>query len=235
MKIAIVEDNQDEQNRLISCINQYSEEFNIPIDITTFSDGVQIVDKYAANFDMIYFDVEMPLMDGMTAAKKIRKMDDKIIIVFVTNYVQWAIEGYSVNARDFLLKPISYFNFKEHFTKIVSKMASNEKKSITLKVNSGYRKIHLDDIYYIESEGHYLNFYLLNNTLTILDSMKKIEEQLAEDDFYRCNNGYIVNLKHVTGIEKNIVHLGKFNVQVSRPRKKDFLSALTNYIGSEVN
>lgn len=235
MRIAIVEDNQEEQKRLITCINQYCDEFNLPVTITTFTDGLQIVDKYAANFDIIYFDVEMPLMDGMTAAKKIRKIDDKVMIVFITNYVQWAIEGYSVNARDFLLKPISYFNFKEHFNKIVSKFASTEKPTITLKVSSGYRKVNLDDIYYIESEGHYLNFYTPDDTITILESMKKIEERLANNNFYRCHNGYIVNLKHVTAIDKNIVHLGKFDVQVSRPKKKDFLNALTNYIGNEVN
>ena len=233
MKIAIVEDSPEELHTLVSCITQYSKENEIPIEITTFSDGLQFVDRYTTNFDIIYFDVEMPLMDGMTAAKKIRKIDENVLIVFVTNYVQWAIEGYSVNARDFLLKPMTYFKFKEHFNKIATKIARKEQQALTLKVNNGYRKINIDDIYYIENEGHYLNFYLLNNKLKILETMKKMDERLAKYSFYRCHNGYMVNLKHVTGIEKNIVKLGKFEVPVSRPRKKEFLSTLTNYIGNE--
>ena len=233
MKIAIVEDSPEELHTLVSCMTQYSKENELPIEITTFSDGLQFVDRYSTNFDIIYFDVEMPLMDGMTAAKKIRKLDEDVLIVFVTNYVQWAIEGYSVNARDFLLKPLTYFNFKEHFNKIVTKMARKGQATLTLKVNNGYRKVNIDDIYYIENEGHYLNLYLLNNDLKILETMKKMDERLSDYSFYRCHNGYMVNLKHVTGIEKNIVKLGKFEIPISRPRKKEFLSTLTNYLGNE--
>ncbi len=233
MQIAVVEDNQQERTNLLTLLNKYARENNIAMEVTTFNDGLQIVDQYRSNFDVIYFDVQMPLMDGMTAAKKIRQIDDTVIIVFLTNYVQWAIEGYSVHALDFLLKPLTYFNFQEHFKKIRHQLAKHQ-KALTIKSNSGIRKIILDNLYYVESEGHYLHFHTTDETIDILAAMKNIEHELAPNHFYRCNNGYLINLSHVKAITGNIVEVGSYKLQISRPRKKAFMAALTNYLGSEM-
>ncbi|QEA53066.1 LytR/AlgR family response regulator transcription factor [Loigolactobacillus coryniformis] len=233
MRIAIVEDNQQEQNSLLTLLNKYAIENNIAIEPTIFNNGLQIVDQYHSNFDVIYFDVQMPLMDGMTAAKKIRQIDDNVIIVFLTNYVQWAVEGYSVHALDFLLKPLTYFNFQEHFKKIRHQLAKHQ-KTLTLKSSNGLRKIILDNLYYVESEGHYLHFHTIDGTIDILDTMKNIECELKPDHFYRCNNGYLVNLGHVKAINGNIAEVGPDKLQISRPRKKAFMAALTDYLGSEM-
>lgn len=234
MKIAIVEDQAEERERIKKCFQQFETEENIVLSLTFFGDGIEIVDQYAGDFDIIYFDVEMPIMDGMTAAKKIRAVDANVLIVFITNYVQWAIEGYSVNASDFLLKPVTYFNFTEHFKRIMPKLLNDNQKFLSLKTNNGIRKIRLDELIYIESEGHYLHLYTLNDKLTVLDTMKKFEQDLKEDHFFRCNNCYLVNLKHVQSVEKNIATVGNYPLQISRPRKKSFMEALTQYIGAEV-
>lgn len=233
MRVAIVEDNQQEQNNLLTLLNKYATENKLTIETTSFNDGLQIVDQYHSEFDVIYFDVQMPLMDGMTAAKKIRQIDDNVIIIFLTNYVQWAVEGYAVHALDFLLKPLTYFNFQEHFKKIRHQLAKHQ-KTITLKSNNGLRKIILDNLYYVESEGHYLHFHTTEGTIDILETMKNIERELASDHFYRCNNGYLVNLSHVQTITGNIAAVGPDKLQISRPRKKAFMAALTDYLGSEM-
>src|SRR5699024_1599074 len=98
LNIAIVEDNKQAQENLKSYINKISEEMNQPVNISTFDDGLIFVDQFANEFDIIYFDVEMKYMDGMTAAKKIREKDSQVLIVFVTNHAQVAIQGYSVEA-----------------------------------------------------------------------------------------------------------------------------------------
>lgn len=155
-----------------------------------------------------------------------------MVIVFVTNYVQWAVEGYSVAATDFLLKPLSEFHFQEHFKKISTKIQQRPKESYTLKTNAGIRKIFLDDLFFVESEGHYLHFHSGTGVYTILESLKNIEAELKDKNFFRCNNSYLVNLKYVRSIEGNIVHVEKHDLTVSRPRKKDFMAALTNYLSS---
>lgn len=232
MKIAIVEDSIEASQKLVRFLTSCCDAQQIPLDITLYQDGIEIVDSYVGHFDVIYFDVEMPIMDGMTAAKKIRKVDDKVVIVFVTNYVQWAVEGYSVAATDFLLKPLSKFHFEEHFKKISAKIQQAPKESYTLKTNVGIRKVFLDDLFFVESEGHYLHFYSVTGVYTILESLKNIEAQLKEKNFFRCNNSYLVNLKYVRSIEGNIVHVAKHELTVSRPRKKGFMTALTNYLST---
>lgn len=235
MRIAIVEDNESNRLTLEQHIETFSSHHNITCTIDWYQDGLSIVNSYQSDYDIIYFDVEMEIMDGMTAAKKIRLVDESVMIVFVTNYVQFAVEGYAVNAVDFLLKPLTYFNFSEHFKKILKKQANQEQKHLTIKASSGFQKIKLNELVFVESDGHYLKLHTLEQSYTILDSMKNMEQRLIEDDFFRCNNCYLVNLKHVTGIEKNIAKVGRYDLQISRPRKKEFLESLTNYIGDDLS
>lgn len=233
MKIAIVEDDIQSSQTLQRLLNAYANCHGLSLEIITFNDGIQIVDHYQNDFDLIYFDIQMPIMNGMTAAQKIRKIDDKVVIVFLTNYVQWAIQGYSVNAADFLLKPISAFNFNEHFKKIVSKFL-NQQKTITIAGNGKMRKVFIANIFYIESEGHYLHYHTLDGAISAIDSLKNIESTLKTDNFFRCNYGFLVNLAHVDQITGNNAQVGPFQVQISRPRKKAFMAALTKYLGNEV-
>lgn len=234
MRIAIVDDKKGIQQQLGEFIKTYSTNQQIPITVTYFSNGLEIVDNYRSNFDVIYFDVQMPIMDGMTAAKKIRQVDENVIIVFLTNYVQWAVEGYSVNAFDFILKPLSYFVFTEHFKKIQRKILESN-KSILIKNKNGMIRILLNNLYFVESNGHYLIFHTVEKDIETIDSMKKIESELASKNFFRCNNGYLVNLAHVNNFTGNIVQVGHYDLQISRPRKKLFIQALTNYLGKVDN
>jgi len=233
MKIAIVEDDVQASQTLQQLLNTYAEKHDLSLEISLFNDGIQIVDHYQNDFDVIYFDIQMPIMNGMTAAQKIRALDDKVVIVFLTNYVQWAIQGYSVNAADFLLKPVSAFNFNEHFKKIVAKF-SQQQKTITISGNGKLRKVFVDNIFYIESEGHYLHYHLADEVISSLDSLKNIETTLKTAHFFRCNYGLLVNLAHVDQITGNEAQVGQFQVQISRPRKKAFMAALTKYLGNEV-
>ena len=231
MRIAIVEDDAQQQEKLSKYITKCAAENQVTIQIECFSDGIQIVDNYDSGFDVIYFDIEMALMDGMTAAKKIRQIDTDVIIVFITNHVQFAVEGYSVNAADFLLKPLSYFSFSEHFKKVKKSFDTKSNRSLSFKTPQGFRKINLDELLYAESQGHYIHLHLSDETLSIWDTMKNLEKKLLPFDFFRCNNGYLVNLKLVKGIENNHVLIGNEKLLISRPRKKEFLSVLTNYLG----
>lgn len=176
-------------------------------------------------------------MDRMTTAKKIREIDSAIPIVFVTNYVQYAIDGYKVDATDFILKPVNYFSFKEHFQKIEKKI-SQQADFLVLNTLEGTQKIILDDLYYVESEKHYLHLHLINDgeiQFDILDTAKDMEKKLSPYNFYRCNNCYIVNLKHISQVNGNEATVGPYHLQISRPRKKGFMEAFTKYLGGTSN
>lgn len=234
MKIAIVEDNSQDRERLRSFLLDYGDKQAISMKIDCYSNGLEFIDRYHNFYDIVYFDIEMDLMDGMTAAQKLRKHDENVLIVFVTNFVQHAIRGYSVKAFDFLLKPLTAFNFQEHFQKVIHQIEKKEDFSIYVKSNSEIKRVDTNQLLFVESQGHYLYLTMKSEIITTMDTMKNMEEKLKDKGFFRCNNGYIVNLKFVQKIDKNIVNVAGHELQISRPRKKAFMEALTNYIGDDL-
>ena len=119
IRIAVVEDEDKWANIIEECLDKLSKQDKIDIAITRFCDGYDLVENFACNFDIILMDLEMPLMNGMEAAEKIRNVDAQVTIIFITNMAQYAIRGYKVNALDYILKPISYIPFSETIKKAV--------------------------------------------------------------------------------------------------------------------
>ncbi|MBZ6527262.1 response regulator transcription factor [Aerococcaceae bacterium DSM 111021] len=236
MNIAIVEDNKQAQEKLKSYIHKAAEDHDQYVNVTTYDDGLIFVDQFANEFDIIYFDVEMQYMDGMTAATKIREKDSEVLIVFVTNHAQVAIQGYSVEATDFLLKPLSQFTFEEHFKKIMKKFASQNKveSSIVLKISGTMKRINQSVIKYIQSQGHYIDFITIDNEYTIIDTMKNTEERLDPQLFNRCSNSFIVNFNFIDKVEKNTIYIGEETIQISRSKKKEFMERFTAFLGEQV-
>ena len=106
LNIAVVDDERENRERLCGFINRYAQENNLPLVVTDFADGAQIAEPYQGGFDIIFLDIEMPMLGGMTAAERIRAVDPDVVLVFVTNLAQYAIRGYEVEAFDFVLKPV---------------------------------------------------------------------------------------------------------------------------------
>lgn len=233
MKIAIVEDQAVEQQRLKGYIEQYCQDADIPVEIDLYNDGINIVDQYRSQYDVLYLDVEMAIMDGMTAARKIRERDSDVLIVFVTNHSQVAIQGYSVEAIDFILKPLSYFGFSEHFKKILKKLPETPQDYLYIKKGATTTKVPQQKIRYIENEGHRIFIHTEEDTYELTGTMKNMEQSL-KGPFFRSNSCYIVNLAFVERVEGSTAYVDGTPLQVSRPRKKEFMQALTNYIGEDL-
>lgn len=233
MKIAIVEDDKKTQQSLNRYIQESLEELNKNAIIDIFSDGLEFIDQFNGNFDIIYMDIEMEHMDGMTTAQKIRETDTEVVIVFVTNHSQMAIQGYSVEASDFLLKPLNQFTFHEHFKKIIKKVKTSE-KSLMLRVSGTVKRISENSIKYIESEGHYIDFITVNSNYNVIDTLKNIEKNLDEHQFYRCSNSHIVNFDFIEKIDKNTIYIDDYTLPISRSRKKDFMNKFTEYLGDQI-
>lgn len=223
MKIAIVEDNRQTRINLKNNIQESIENFNENAIIDTYSDGLEFIDKFRGDYDIIYLDIEMEYMDGMTTAQKVRESDTEVMIVFVTNHSQMAIQGYSIEATDFLLKPLKKFTFNEHFKKVIKKVNKTE-KLIMLKVSGTVKRINQNTIKFVESEGHYIDFITVDNNYNVIDSLKNIETTLDENQFFRSSNSHIVNLDFIDKINKNTIHINDKKIPISRSRKKEFMN-----------
>jgi DNA-binding LytR/AlgR family response regulator len=231
IRVAIVEDEQEVQTQLEGYLQKYGREYGEKFDILFFSDGEEIIEKYQAEYDIIFLDIQMKRMNGMETAKRIRRMDQEVTLVFITNMANYAIHGYSVEATSFILKPVQYFTFHEELNKIKERLKKHKKLYITFQIDGGFIRLEVMELYYIESFGHRLILHSRNGDYTMIGTMKSMEKQLENYDFFRCNNSYIVNLAHVEGVQQNIVTVAGQELQVSRPKKKAFMDALADYIG----
>lgn len=227
IKIAIVEDEKESTDALKSHIEKFGSGSGDKFIVKCFSDGDELLDDYRPAYNIIFLDIRMKRLDGMSAARKIREKDKEVILIFVTNMAQYAIEGYSVGALDFLLKPVHYFAFAEQLKKSVERLKARKSAHLLLLAGDGLVKTDVSQIYYIESFRHDLSVHTKEGVFKIADTLGRLEKQLADHYFFRCGKSYLVNLALVDSINGNKVVLGEKTVFVSRSRKKQFLEAVT--------
>ena len=206
-RIAIVEDEAAVREQLAGYVQRYTRQYGTQFEVTMFTDGVEILEDYRPVYDIIFLDVEMQHLDGMETARRIRELDSDVLLIFITNMAQYAIKGYAVGALDYVLKSVP--------------------------VDGGMRRLDDATIYYIESEGHRVHFYTEDGDFSAPGALKALEEKLAGRLFARCNSGYLVNLAQVSGVQQNTVQVGPHELQISRPKRRAFLAALSDYIGGE--
>lgn len=231
IQIAIVEDEKDCQDQMKDFIKRYEKTCDQTFEITVFNDGMDITEHYESTWDIIFMDIKMKHLDGMSTAMHIRKYDPAVIIIFITNMAKFAIKGYEVDALDFVLKPLEYEKFKAKMLKALNMLKKiSEHKYLLLPIDDRKERVSTDQILYIEVKNHNLYFVTENDTYIMRNSLKKIEQELAGYHFARCSNSYLVNVKNVTGIEKDLVQLGQHKIPISRSSKKNFLQVLSNYL-----
>ena len=232
INICIVEDESDQADLLRNYIQTYGNKNNQQFNITHFSDGIDLVDEYRAQFDIILLDIQMKHLDGMVAAEKIRKVDADVVIIFITSTVRYAVQGYAVDALGYVLKPVPYLQFEQLFDKAISRvMTKKEKLYIRVSVDERQLKLDCDNIYYIESQRNNVCIHCADEDYITAGPLKKFEEMLSGHGFSKCHNAYIVNLSYVEGVRKEEVLLTNGIVlPISRARKKEFMMALTEDI-----
>lgn len=231
IKIAIVEDEHAYAMQLQEYLHQYESENGEVFEISLFSDGDEIVNKYKPIYDIILMDVEMKFMDGMSAAEEIRKVDSEVVIMFITNMPQYAIRGYAVDALDYVLKPVSYFAFSQRLNRALGRMKKRASKTISISIKGGTVRLDVANITYIESQGHTLIFHTVNASYETSGTMKDMERELSKLHFYRGNKGYLINLAHVDSVKEGCAIVRGEQLLLSRGRKKDFMETLTRYWG----
>ncbi len=231
IRVLIAEDDPRCYQELERFLDDYSRETGRTFQITHYDNGEDLVERYRPEFDLLLLDVDMPFLDGMTAAGHIRGVDPEVVIAFVTNLAQYAIQGYSVNALDYILKPLNYFSFSQRLTRCLRYVKKREEAYVTVSVKGGALKLEVGDICYIERLGHQLMFHTRDGIHASSSTLQQMEEALADKGFARCNKGYLVNLAHVRGVQDGCAVVQGDRLLISRGRRAAFLDALADYVG----
>ena len=177
-------------------------------------------------------------MDGLEMAHRIRESDSDVSIVFVTNMKQYVIRGYEVAADDFILKPISYYDFTMKMERVIKKIKNNENEErVRINDNGTIRVVSINDIRYVDVYNHRLTYHTSDAMYEERGAISKIEETFLQNGFAKCNNYCLVNLRFVSGLEKYSLFVLKSAtskecdiLQISRLRKSELIARLNNYL-----
>ncbi len=232
IRIGIVEDDAMSRKLVLDYLARYEAEHSETFDVSVFEDGSQILRGYRPRFDIILLDIQMNEVDGMTAARKIRAVDEQVVLVFITSSPQFAIKGYEVDATSYLLKPLPWFAFEQELSRSIAVARKRTGASLLLQSGSEVVRVAVEDVVYVESVKHRLEIHTTSTSYSISGALRDMEEQLDGHDFFRSNSCYLVNLAHVQGVrDQDCVMTGGAELRISRPRKKDFMAALASFAG----
>ena len=185
-----------------------------------------------ASVDLLFLDIQMPQLNGLELSKMI---DPKTRVIFTTAFEQYALEGFRVDALDYLLKPISYAEFlkaaakAQRWFKLQSAAVSGGGAPQQIFVKSDYKmvQIALSEILYVEGVKDYIQIHTADGRrIMTLMSMKAIEESLPADRFVRVHRSFIVNMDHIQTIERNRIVFGKVYIPISDSYKDRFSELL---------
>lgn len=230
IKIAIVDDDAKNAEQLADFCKKYAAESGKALTHYIYKDGLSFLEQYRP-FDIIFMDIEMPLMNGLDTAKKIRKIDEKAIIIFVTIMAQYAIKGYEVNALDFVIKPVNWHSFAFKLKKAVSIAENSQKSEVLISFERNLKRLDVANIYYVENTRHRVLYHTHQGPVEEYTSLAKAEKRLSENRFVRCNNYCLVNLDCVTEIKNMSVVVKGKELPMSRSKKREFINKLTTFIG----
>ncbi|MDE6018571.1 MAG: LytTR family DNA-binding domain-containing protein [Muribaculaceae bacterium] len=186
--------------------------------------------------DIIFLDINMPILNGIDFAALV---PSSIRIIFVTAYDKYALQGFKVNALDYLLKPVSYSDFLKSVSRALEWKSMSEAyaanvnhdksspRMITIKVKNQLVQMRLDSIEYVEAKNDKVIIFRKDNEpLPSLMTLKEIEDLLPSDTFMRVHRSFIVNIPLVEIVERNRIVFGKTYVPISENKREEFLSKL---------
>ena len=232
MKIAVVEDQPETRECLCRFIRQYAEEQGMQAEVVPFEDGAVIANGYQLGFDILFMDVEMPGLDGFATAEKIREVDPEVVLIFVTNMAQYAIRGYEVDALDYVLKPVNYYQFGTKLSRAIQRVQRRKGGQVVLQLaGGGLQLLDTSEIFYLETRSRMLYYHTAKGEFAVRASLQSAEKQLQQYHFVRCNQCYLVNLSYVRGVENDFALVQNDRLEISRRQRNAFLTAVASYVG----
>lgn len=203
-----------------------------PYSLAYFSNGFDFLEKSKTNYDLIFLDIEMPQMNGMEIAQKIRAKGNDAIIIFETKVAKFAAKGYEVDAVGYLLKPINPLDFSLIFNKAIKILKKRIGRYLLLKSDEGKTIVSSNDIVYVEVIDHQILVHKKNKeVITCWSSLKEFKEKLVGLPFYETNRFFLINLAYVTSFKSDSITVDGKEFTLSRLKKENFMLALNKYLG----
>lgn len=233
-KIAVCDDEKPIREGIRDMLDRYAVQNGHTIQCTLFDSATALLRNYHADFDVLFLDISMQGLDGMEAAREIRKFDSQVCIIFVTSMQQYAIQGYRVHAFGFVTKPMNYQELSMELDEALRAIdaARLRETAVTLRSGTQMERLTASEILYCEVCNHTIAIHLHNEVRTYRYSMKEMETMLGQYGFFRPHSAYLVNHAAIAQVlSTRLVLKNGEELPIAQQKRKAFLSALSRYIG----
>ena len=231
LRIAIVEDEANQREQL--AIGVRGVLGSLEAELICLDEAVPLLARYAAGerFDLLLLDIQMPGMDGMSAAARVREFDADVLIVFITSMAQYAVQGYKVDALDFLVKPVTREVLDACLARALRRLRKREPASLSVRSGGSLRIVPVSSILYAESREHRTLLRTREEEIPCAGSLGSLEEALIPHGFFRCHAAFVVSFAQVERLDGGEVLVGGQRVPLSKHRRRQFLAALAAFWG----
>lgn len=205
-KAAVCDDSAADRQYLSDLVRQWAQSAGHTVEISMFPSAESFLFHYAEekDYDILLLDIEMKEMDGVTMARKLRRENDTVQIVFITGYSDYIAEGYEVDALHYLMKPVKEDKLFSVLDRAVEKLRKNE-KVLNLETGGETIRIPVYQIRYADVQGNYVTIHA-SAEVTVKMTLRELEAEL-DDRFYRAGRSLIVNLTQISRVTKTEIRL----------------------------
>lgn len=234
ISVAIVEDDGAAARELERQLERFGQSSGHSFSVSCYGEAKNFLQNYQPRYDIIFMDIKMPGLDGMSAAEQLRRVDPVTMLIFVTSMVQYAVQGYDVDAFDFIVKPVNPTAFQMKLKRALRALKLSQGSELALNVGGVTRVLASSAIQYIEVMDHDLTYHTEQGTFSVRGKLSSVEQKLPAASFFRCSVSYLINLRYVTQFTGEQVCVAGQWLRVSRTKKKELASAVAAYLGQGV-
>ena len=213
-------------------IKRYKEETGLNIQVLSYDSGEKLLNHYSLSMDLIFLEIPFSKINGIEIAKRIRKIDQNVGIVFLTTILNHVLEAYEVKANNYIIKPLKYQRFLKEIEE--ARYRSGQNRFFIETNASRIYKIYTKSILFIETEGQNTRIHTETDSILSSKRMKEHEQILFEEYFVRCHAGFIINLLFFEKYEQNDILLStNVLIPVSRQRRKTVFERIKKLYAQE--
>ena len=233
LMIAVVDDDRQEAAALQEQIRHYLARAEKPHIIHEFPDGLDFI-RSTESYDVVFMDIRMNQLDGLDAARIMRKVSRDNVLIFVTHMAQFAIKGYEVDALDFVLKPTSQPSIDRVLDKALKRVQSRAGSPIVLKTADGVQSISSNDLCYVEVYNHNLIYHTVQGDYQVRGQLGEVWEKLDKQQFILCSRSFLVNLHHVTSLHNEYLVVQNEKIWISKSHRKEIKQRFSVFLGESL-
>ncbi len=224
IRMAVCDDEKEGLQWITNIISKWQSLTGEKLSVDTFSKGGELLKALKNDsviYDMILLDIRLGNMDGVEIARQIRSINEQVLVLFVTNYMDQIFEAFKVNAFRYIMKERLELEFNEVMEDVKQELSKRE-QYFTYCVKGKIIKLYYHEIIYFESKLKYVEIHLQNETICFRGKLNEVMEELNKGAFVRCHQSFLVNVEQIKGIENNrlLLNTGEA-LPISNSRKSE--------------